>query len=362
MSESTGQPTPYEKVVGKAFTESIPLNAQIEITYRCNHLCTFCYNSPTGQREMTTPQIFEALRKISDFGVLYLTLTGGEALCHKDFFKIAEEVRRLGMALRIYTNGYLLADRKIVKKVKALKPFEIEITVHGGRAETHDQLTRIKGSFEKTVAGLRNLVDEGLKVNLKCPITTLNKDELFEIKELADSLGAYITFDPVITPKDDGSQDPLALRADEEFFKKYWAEHYAKLHGGRLPPRTNHCAGGGEANCGTGRSGFTVDPYGNILPCVAFRRQVANILEIESLGEVWKSSEVLTEVRDLAVEARTRLDERPDGAFFQFCLGVAETQLGDPLAVYPQAEINAGAIKKVYEVIRIADLKGRKSA
>ena len=311
MSETSGQPTPYQRVVEKAFSEAIPLNAQFEITYRCNHLCSFCYNSPTGQREMTTPQIFEALRKMADFGVLYLTLTGGEALCHKDFFKIAAEVRRLGMALRIYTNGYLMADRKVVKKIKDLKPFEVEVTVHGGKAE---------------------------------------------------SLGLYVTFDPVITPKDDGNQDPLALRADEEFFKEYWAEHYAKLHGGRLPPRTNHCAGGGEANCGTGRSGFTVDPYGNIFPCVALRRQVANILEIESFQDVWTSSPVLTEVRDLAVEARGRLDRRPDGAYFQFCPGVAETQMGDPLAVYPQAEINAGAIKRAYEVIRIEDLKGRKSA
>ena len=72
MSESVSQPTPYEKVVGKAFSEAIPLNAQIEITYRCNHLCTFCYNSPTGQREMTTPQIFEALKKDSDNDVLDL--------------------------------------------------------------------------------------------------------------------------------------------------------------------------------------------------------------------------------------------------------------------------------------------------
>ena len=39
------------------------LNCQIEITYRCNHLCTFCYNSPTGKREMTTEQIFEALAR-----------------------------------------------------------------------------------------------------------------------------------------------------------------------------------------------------------------------------------------------------------------------------------------------------------
>ena len=362
MSESSGQPTPYQKVVEKAFSEAIPLNAQFEITYRCNHLCSFCYNSPTGQREMTTPQIFEALRKMAEFGVLYLTLTGGEALCHKDFFKIAAEVRRLGMALRIYTNGYLMADRKIVKKIKALRPFEVEVTVHGGRAESHDALTRIKGSYQKTLAAIRSLVDEGIKVNVKTPITNLNKDELFQIQEMAESLGLYVTFDPVITPKDDGNQDPLALRADQEFFQKYWAEHYAKLHGGRMPPRSNHCAEGGEANCGTGRSGFTIDPYGNIFPCVALRRKVANILEIESMGEVWSSSPVLTEVRDLAVEARDRLDKRPDGAFFQFCPGVAETQLGDPLAVYPQAEINAQAIQKAYDVIGIKDLKGRKSA
>ena len=86
---SPGQ-SPYSKLVNRAFAEAIPLNCQIEITYRCNHLCSFCYNSPTGEREMTTPEVFEALRKISDFGVLYCTLTGGEALCHKDFFKIAD--------------------------------------------------------------------------------------------------------------------------------------------------------------------------------------------------------------------------------------------------------------------------------
>src|SRR5512136_2587263 len=102
MSEAVNQPNPYQRLVEKAFADAIPLNAQFELTYRCNHLCTFCYNSPSGQRELTTPQIFDSLRKIADFKVLYLTLTGGEPLCHKDFFKIAAEGRRLGMVLRIY--------------------------------------------------------------------------------------------------------------------------------------------------------------------------------------------------------------------------------------------------------------------
>ena len=48
--------SPYTKLVEKAFAQAVPLNCQIEITYRCNHLCTFCYNSPTGQPEMTTEQ------------------------------------------------------------------------------------------------------------------------------------------------------------------------------------------------------------------------------------------------------------------------------------------------------------------
>lgn len=354
MSTPAPPLSPYSRMVEKAFAQAVPLSAQFEITYRCNHLCTFCYNAPSGQRELTTPQIFESLRKISEFGVLYLTLTGGEALCHKDFFKIAAEARRLGMALRIYSNGYLMADKKVVRKIRALNPMEVEISIHGARAESHEALTRIKGSFAKTVTAIGNLVEAGIKVNLKCPITRLNQAELFEIRDLGESFGLRVNFDAVITPKDDGSQDPLALRADDEYLQKYWSEDYVALHRGKLPPRANHCAAeGSQANCGTGRSGFTLDPYGNILPCVAFRRKIANILEIDSLEEIWSTSPVLHEVRDLSVQARERLDKLPHGKYFTFCLGVAENQLGDPLAIYPQAEVNARAVERYYDLLQI---------
>lgn len=362
MSGETPEITPYRRLVEKAFAEAVPLTCQFELTYRCNHLCTFCYNSPTGQKEMTTPQIFETLRKVSEFGVLYVTLTGGEALCHRDFFKIAAEVRRLGMALRIYTNGYLLADKKMLARVKDLKPIEVEVSIHGARPETHEALTRIKGSFQKTVTALENLVEAGIKVNLKCPITRLNQDELFGVLEIGDRLGLYVTFDAVITPKDDGNLDPLSLRPDDEFLKKYWAEDFIKLHRGKLPPRTNHCASDRvEANCGTGRSGFTLDPYGNILPCVAFRRKVGNVLEIESFDEIWRNSPVLKEVRDLSVEARRRLNQHEAGQYMTFCLGVAENQMGDPLAIYPQVDVNARSVKRAYELLQIGE-RSEKSA
>ncbi len=363
MSTEAAQPNPYQRLVGKSFSEAIPLTCQFEITYRCNHLCTFCYNAPNGARELTTPQILESLRKVADFGVLYLTLTGGEALCHRDFFKIAKEVRRLGMALRIYSNGYLMADRTVVRKIKELAPIEVEISLHGARPETHDALTRIKGSFQRTIQAVENLSAVGIKVNLKTPITRLNQGELFEIRDLGTKYGQYVTFDAVITPKDDGNLDPLTLRPDDEFLKKFWGEWYSELHQGRLPPRGNHCASdGAEAVCGTGRSGFTIDPYGNLLPCVALRRPVANIMELDSLDQVWRTSPVLNEVRGLSVTARTELDKLENGRYFQFCLGVAEKQMGDPLAIYPQADINARAIRRAYELIEIEDPAKRKTA
>jgi len=52
MSEAAPQSqiTPYRKLVEKAFADAIPLSAQFELTFRCNHLCTFCYNAPEGRR------------------------------------------------------------------------------------------------------------------------------------------------------------------------------------------------------------------------------------------------------------------------------------------------------------------------
>jgi radical SAM protein with 4Fe4S-binding SPASM domain len=349
MPDEQKQLNPYQRIVEQAFVQAVPLNCQIEITYRCNHLCTFCYNAPTGEPEMSTEQLFEALRKVSDFGVLYVTLTGGEPLVHKDFFKIASEVRRLGMALRVYSNAYLLADPERVRRLKALKPIEVEISIHGSRAETHEALTGIKGSFDRLMQALGNLQEAGLKVNLKCPITKLNQEELFEIREIGDRFGCRPTFDAVITPKDDGSSDPLALRAEDHFLEKYWGEWYGDLHKGVPPPLPEGCSSEGYVTCGAGRSSFNIDPYGNILPCVALRRKIANILEIDSLKEIWEASPVLSEVRELSISARKMLDKHENAKYLTFCMGTAETQTGNPLALYPQAELNAAGIKRHYE-------------
>jgi MoaA/NifB/PqqE/SkfB family radical SAM enzyme len=109
----------------------------------------------------------------------------------------------------------------------------------------------------------------------------------------------------------------------------------------------------GEAVCGTGRSSLAIDPYGNIYPCVQWRRKAGNIKELASLKDMWHTSPVLIEVRKTAVEMADRLRDQEhsggSGGFCNFCLGVADLQAGDPKAYYPQAAKNAEFRKQAYE-------------
>ena len=342
---------PYQAMIARRWKAAAPYSALFELTYVCNHACSFCYNCPTGEKELGTEQVFEALRKIADFGVLFLTLSGGEPLCRKDFFAIAAEARRLHFAIRVYTNGYLIDEAVAERLAEEVRPFEMEISLHGARPGTHEALTRVPGSFVNLVAGVRALRKRGIKVLLKTPITKMNMSELREMKVLADDLGAGIHFDPVVTPKDDGDQEPLQMGADEAFLKRWWSDEFLDVREEKVPVRRDDREI--AAVCGTGRSGFAVDPYGNIYPCVQWRRKVANILEISSLRDVWKGSPVLAEVRRVAEEIpRTTLKNSDVGEFTAFCAGVAWLQTGDPTRMYPQAELTARIRKKAYLEIR----------
>ncbi len=341
----SAEPTPgntnaYAELIARSWNKALPMTALWEITYACNHKCAFCYNCPQrGRRELTKDQIVSGLTKIADLGCVFLVLSGGEPLTRPDFFDIAWAGKRLGFALRIYTNGYLI-DEIVARKMKELMPFEIEISFHGARPETMDKLTGVPGSFERVVQGIKNLRKHDLKVNMKCPITRWNQWELRDLKALAESLGCHAEFDPVITPRDDGDTSPLALQADREFLDKLWSPEYADLTHEEVPvPRNDTTI---QANCGTGRSTIALDPYGNIYPCVQWRRSAGLISEVEDLRALWKESPVLEEVRRIALEIpRTTLKTCESGEFCSFCPGVAEVQTGDPRNIYPQVKMTS---------------------
>src|SRR3989442_4923528 len=342
---------PLQEVTVRNWNRAVPRSALLELTFVCNNACTFCYNCPTGQKEMSTSEVLDALRKLADLNILYLTLSGGEPLVRKDFFEIARAAREMGLALRIYTNAYLI-DEAMAKKIKEIaNPLEMEISIHGARPETHDRLTCVPGAFQRVVNAVKYLRAQEIKVNLKCPITLHNQEEVLDMRRLAGDLGVVIIFEPVITPRDDGDNDPLRLMATDDGLRRYWSDDaYAEARMEPVPrPRQD---APGEAVCGTGRSSLAIDPYGNIYPCVQWRRKVANIKDLVSLRDIWRSSPVLIEIRKTAVAMADKLrsDARAGGigGHCNLCLGGAHPQTGDPPAIYAPAAQNAALRKQAY--------------
>ena len=81
------------------------------VTYRCNAYCEFCHfgfhedfkNSPYAKLE----DFYSNVKQLSELGVKFIDLTGGEPLLHKEIDKMAAYAKQLGMQTSITSNGLL---------------------------------------------------------------------------------------------------------------------------------------------------------------------------------------------------------------------------------------------------------------
>ena len=64
--------------------------------------------------------------------------------------------------------------------------------------------------------GIQLLLERNLPLKLKTVPTTINQHEVYEMKRLAESLGVEFKFDPLVNPRIDCSQSPLAVRLSPE--------------------------------------------------------------------------------------------------------------------------------------------------
>lgn len=331
----------------------------VELTYRCNLDCFFCYNDLDLRGEpLRREQYFQLFAELCDLGVLHLTLSGGEPLAHPDFLALGARARELGFAVRVKSNGHALRGELARRLRDEVDPFLLEISLHGATAATHDRQTRVPGSFERLLANLAELRALGLRVKLNSTLTRWNEGEIDGMFALADSLGLPLHVDPEVTPRDDGGREPLAVAASREGVLRLF----------RLQTERGRAQGAGEVaaravramdqdlpappgkHCGAGSAGLAIDPYGNVYPCVQWRRPVGN-LHRQGLREIWQGSAALAEVRELTVRAGELVAAQgPRASLLNFCPGMAAVHSGgDPLRLYPSAVERRELLETVLE-------------
>jgi MoaA/NifB/PqqE/SkfB family radical SAM enzyme len=336
----------YGRVVGRTWAENRLFTVLLELTYACNLDCAFCYNDRARKgRALSTEQYGALLADLAAMQVFQLVLSGGEPLAHPAFYEIGRAARRLGFVVRVKSNGHALDDAVARRLKEEVDPFVVEVSLHGATAETHERQTRVPGSFEKLLRNLEHLREAGLRAKLNATLTRWNEGEVEAMYALADARGLRLSFDATVTPRDDGDLSPLELAASEEGFRRLVRLQRSRSAAGRAgerPDALRPAADEGlpepsrEKHCGAGSSTVTIDPYGDVFPCVQWRVPVGNLHET-SIREIWEASPALAATRRLTVEARTAVaGALGDAADFSgFCPGLGQQRMGSPLALYP---------------------------
>lgn len=294
--------SPFEALEDRAKGTGRPWDGSIELTYRCNERCGMCYLGPDWGRgrkneELTTSEVFTLLDQLSDAGCFELMLTGGEVCLRKDLIEIVDYAGSKGFALILKTNGTMMT-RELAEALHR-NPFRnIEMSLLGASADTHDAVTKIPGSFEKTVRGIQLVREAGHNVKLYFTAMKLNFRELAQSRRLAESMGCEFEWSAQIQPRDDRSVIPLTLRLDAEEqvgIQEVRVKENLELTGGEWQ------SSGYQTNgwfCGAGKFSFNITPYGEVQPCILMRIDCGNIRE-SSFQQIWDTSPDLLRLRGL---------------------------------------------------------------
>ena len=203
----------------------------------CSQDCIFC--GPLGQYRFKSEEYllqvrdraYAAIKEFRDGGYDKIEVSGLDPI---EFEGLAEYIGALRSAgfkwVRISTHGSRLSDIGFARKLLKENVDLFRIPLYGATAQAHDAITRTRGSFDRTVQGIRNIkAIGGTKVLLTSLLFRQNCLELCRIFDLMVELGAdEMYFSPVLISNNDYSYY-IPSKFQGPFFQKL-VRHAAQRH------------------------------------------------------------------------------------------------------------------------------------
>jgi radical SAM protein with 4Fe4S-binding SPASM domain len=344
-----GEESIFDRLISNTREKALPFSIVWELTYRCNLRCRHCYLLGQREDELPISKIKEVADELAKAGTLFLTLTGGEPLIRSDFFEIANYLKKRHFAITIFTNGTLI-DQKLADKIAALTPWSVEISIYGAKAETHDRITTVPGSFKKSLTGAKLLKERGVHTVLKTLWMKENINEVQGILDLVAKLDTGFRGSVIISQRNNGDKSPLYLRlSDEELFslfkitKPSKEEPFCQKEPSPAPDEeyisTTH-------PCGAGTNSARISPSGFVYPCAQFLTKAGDLKE-SSFADIWASAPIFKKLR--AIHFSDLIECRSCPYFLQClrCPALAELENGSFLFPHQEACRIAKIVSKI---------------
>lgn len=289
-------------------------SVMLELTYRCNLDCFFCYNDKKAPGvPLSLEQYIRLFDELAAMQVLFMTFTGGEPLVHPDFFTLARAARESGFSIRVKSNGHMIRGEIARRLKQEVNPLQVEMSLHGATAETHERQTRVPGSFARLLENITLMRQLDLRPSLVSTLTAWNEQETEAMFVLADRLGVQLRFQGPVGPRDDGDTEPMQIQPSVSGW-----QHFIEIAGRRANAgleRQGTAASAvvignsqqyDDSYCGAGSEEILVDPVGNVFPCLHLRHAAGNLHDA-SLQTIWRTSRVFHEARELTEATMLRM-------------------------------------------------------
>ncbi|MQS11977.1 radical SAM protein [Streptomyces kaniharaensis] len=229
--------------------------ASWEINLGCDLDCEHCYLGPKRFAGLDEEGKHRLLLILRDSAVLWLQITGGEALIDPHFASCSQLAHDLGMMIEVLTNGTRLSNSRTLEVLVASRPYRVTVSLYGATAETYDSFTRRRGAFKKVTRGLAAGIEAGLPLQLALIVTAQNAHEHDQMRAAADELGLpykeYSHMSPTIYGGAESlaSQSPAHLKLLQRF-----------------------------AGCNAGHTFLHVDPHGRASICKVGRDEQIDLM------------------------------------------------------------------------------------
>jgi len=144
--------------------------------FACNNNCRYCsIDYEMRKANKSTNEIKKDIVNAKKRGAEIIGFTGGEPTIRRDIFELVEFAGRHGFrTVRIQTNGRMFAGKEFTAKIIKAGANYFKFTVNAHTEKIHDFLSQVPGSFNQTIAGLKNVKATGRTVEVNILVNKQN--------------------------------------------------------------------------------------------------------------------------------------------------------------------------------------------
>jgi AdoMet-dependent heme synthase len=315
--------------------DQTPFTVAWEITRACALACIHCRAEAVPHRdprELTTDEAFGLIDQVVDVGSPILVVTGGDPLMRPDVYELLGRAVQRGLRVALSPSATGRLTHTALERARAAGTHMLHLSLDGSSPEVHDSFRGVRGSFQRTLDGLRTAAELGFVIQVGTTVSRHNRHDLERIAKQVAELGADVWTVFFLVPTGRAQQD-LMLEAAEHEAVFHWlydlsqrapfhvrtiaAQHYRRvvIEGQRRAsdvagtPRWEYTGSGFSARVDLGRSapvmrgvndgnGFCfVSHVGDVYPSGFLQLSAGNVRE-QPLAEIYRDAPLFRALRD----------------------------------------------------------------